>query len=240
MLSFLRDQGGVSAPSRKGDATGKGSANGVEPSQEEKFLTVAAHEGRTRRSTILLAVLFIAGLLCLWFMIKKSTPSAAMATTTGPTEEAKLEAALARLTGFKSEIFNGMDEIVKKFYEFSNVLQIQVSELAKNPFSSEFFMRNKKEESKVERAPQMDMATIWREEIQKKAEALQLVSVVQSDQGTCCMIGDKILREGDSIQEFKVQQIGDDFVKVEWAPEQDERPPGTESEHIEIVLKLSK
>jgi preprotein translocase subunit SecG len=131
MLSFLREQSGVQSSSGKGD-TAMGSANGAESRQEEKYLTVEAHERRTRRSTILLAVLFIAGLLCLWFMIKKSTPSAALAVT-NKNEETRLETALARLTGFKSEMFNGMDEIVKKFYEFSNVLQVQVSELAKGP-----------------------------------------------------------------------------------------------------------
>jgi hypothetical protein len=52
------------------------------------------------------------------------------------------------------------------------------------------------------------------------------------------MIGDQILREGDSIQGFKVRQIGDDFVKVEWAPEEDNRPAGTESECVTIDLKL--
>jgi preprotein translocase subunit SecG len=235
MLSFLREQSGVQSSSGKGD-TAMGSANGAESRQEEKYLTVEAHERRTRRSTILLAVLFIAGLLCLWFMIKKSTPSAALAVT-NKNEETRLETALARLTGFKSEMFNGMDEIVKKFYEFSNVLQVQVSELAKNPFSLELFMDEEKEGPKME-APKMDVAALWREEVRKKAEALQLKSIVQSDQGRCCMIGDQILREGDSIQGFKVRQIGDDFVKVEWAPEEDNRPAGTESECVTIDLKL--
>ena len=236
MLSFLREQGGTEVPARKADVVAdKTSAGGVEQPQEEQYLTVA--KGRTRRSTILLAVLFIAGLLCLWFMIKKSTPSAAVALTVD-TEEVQVEAALARLTGVKSEIFNRMDQIVRKFYEFSDVLQVKVNELSKNPFALELYMVEKKKEPEVKNIPKIDPALVWRQEVEQKAQGFQLLSIVQSDKGKCCMIGDTILRKGDSIQGFKVRQIGEDFVTLHWEPEHDDRPPGTENERIEIVLKL--
>ncbi len=239
MLSFLREQGGVDVPSRKGDVeTGQTPDGGGEQPREEQYLTVADHGGRTRKSTILLAVLFIAGLLCLWFMIKKSTPSAAVAITVD-TEEAQVEAAIARLTGFKSELFNRMDEIVKKFYEFSNVLQVKVNELAKNPFSLELDLVSAKKPEE-EKAPAIDAALVWRQEIERKAQEMQLLSIVQSDRGTCCMIGDQILRQGDSIEGFKVRQIGQDYATLEWAPEHDDRPAGAEKDRIEIVLRLPK
>jgi hypothetical protein len=239
MLSFLRDQGGLDVPSRKPDAAGgKTSADGSEP-RDEQYLTVAAHEGRTRKSTILLAVLFIIGLLCLGFMIKKSTPKAAFATTVD-TEETQIETALARLTGAKTEMFSRMDEIVKKFYEFSNVLQVEVSELVKNPFTLELFQVIKKEEPKVEEAPKVDLAMVWRQEIQRKANDLQLLSIMQSDQGKCCMIGDKIVSTGDSVDGFEVRMIGDDLVKLEWNPDHDDRPAGTEADRVEVVLTLPK
>ena len=236
MLSFLREQGGTEVPARKADVVAdKTSAGGVEQPQEEQYLTVA--KGRTRRSTILLAVLFIAGLLCLWFMIKKSTPSAAVALTVD-TEEVQVEAALARLTGVKSEIFNRMDQIVRKFYEFSDVLQVKVNELSKNPFALELYMVEKKKEPEVKNIPTIDPALVWRQEVEQKAQGFQLLSIVQSDKGKCCMIGDTILRKGDSVQGFKVRQIGEDFVTLHWEPEHDDRPPGTENERVEIVLKL--
>ena len=56
---------------------------------------------------------------------------------------------------------------------------------------------------------------------------LQLLSIMQSDQGNCCMINDRILYEGDSIRGFKVCRIGDSFVKLKY-------------EDVEIVLKLSE
>ncbi len=229
MLSFLREQGGLDIPSGKDDVTAGKTLTGDGEKPQEQYLTVAGHGGRTRKSTILLAVLFIAGLLCLWFMIKKSTPSAVVAQTVD-TEEIHVETALARLTGFKSELFSRMDEIVKKFYEFSDVLQVKVNELSKNPFSLEMEMNSAEVVN--------DPALVWRQDIERKAQALQLLSIVQSDKGTCCMIGDKILREEDSIQGFKVRQIGEDFVKLQWEPEHDDRPAGTETECIEYVLKL--
>jgi len=238
MLSFLREQGGVNVPSPKPDvAGGKTSGNGSEQPREEQYLTVAAHERRTRRSTILLAVLFIIGLLCLGFMIKKSTPTSALGTTVD-TEEAEIETALARLTGAKTEMFNRMDEIVKKFYEFSNVLQVKVGELAKNPFTLELFMMAAKEGPDAEEGPKVDAAVVWRQEIQRRAADLQLLSIMRSDQGNCCMIGDKILREGDATDGFEVRTIGDDFVKLEWNLERDDRPAGAESNRVDVVLRL--
>jgi hypothetical protein len=240
MLSFLREQGGTQASSGKSNrAADTTSGHGAEPPREEKYLTVASHGGRTRRSTILLAVLFIAGLLCLWFMIKKSTPSAAVATTVD-TEKAQIEEAMTRLIGVKSEMFSKMDEIVKKFYEFSDVLQIKVGELAKNPFTLDLFGAGAKKEPEVKPGPRMDAALLWRQGVERQAKDMQLLSIMQSDQGTCCMIGDQILRKGDSIQNFAIRQIGEDYVTLEWKPEQDDRPPGTESERIEIVLELPR
>jgi len=49
------------------------------------------------------------------------------------------------------------------------------------------------------------------------------------------MIDDKILYEGDLIKGFKVSQIGDGFVKLEWDPKRNKGRLGTQ-----IILKLSE
>ena len=72
MLSFQKEQGSVNLPTQ--EPGGAGSAPGADNSPDQVYLTVAEHGKRTRRSTIVLAVLFIVGLCCLGFMIKKSTP----------------------------------------------------------------------------------------------------------------------------------------------------------------------
>ena len=240
MLSFLREQGNGDLPEQKPDtAVESVPSDGAEKPQEQEYLTVAAPGKRTRKSTILLAVLFIIGLLCLGYMIKKSTPQAASAAS-DITEETQLEAAIARLTGVKSEMFSSMDEIVRKFYEFSDVLQIKVGELVKNPFKLELFSANVKEEPRIEiKVPEIDTEMVQQQQIRQQAKEMRLLSIMQSDQGNCCMIGDKILYEGDYIKDFMVRQIGNNFVKLEWNPNLSNGSSSTKSEPVEIMLNLS-
>jgi len=229
MLSFLRDQSLDDLPAQKkmNTTAGKAPGDGTEKSQESEYLTVASQGKRVRKSTTLLAVLFIIGLLCLWFMIKKSTPKAASAAA-GKTEETLIETAIARLTGVKSQIFSRMDEIVGKFYEFSEVPQVKVNELAKNPFELEMFSANLEEKPGAgKKAQEIDPQMLWQQQMRQRSQGMQLWSIMQSDQGNRCMIDDKILREGDSIKGFKVLQIGDSFVELE-------------SNGVRIILKLSE
>ena len=229
MLSFLRDQSLEDLPAQKKTSTktsttaGKAPGDGTDKPQESEYLTVATQKKRVRKSTTLLAVLFIIGLLCLWFMINKSTPKAASAGSV-ETEETLIETAINRLTGVKSKIFNRMDEIVKKFYEFSDVPQVEVNELAKNPFEVETFSANLREKPE---AGEIDAKKLWQQQIRYKSKGMQLLSIMQSNQRNCCMIDDKILYEGDSIEGFKVLQIGDSDVKLE-------------SDGVQIILKLSE
>jgi len=217
MLSFLRDQGFENLPAQKSAAAAeKTPDNGNEKPQEQEYLTVAAREKQVRKSTILLAVVFVIGLLCLWFMIKKSTPKTASAEA-GNTEETQIEIAIARLTGVKTEMLSRLDEIVKKFYEFSNVPQVRVKELVKNPFELARF------------SPDLDPNPDADERTLEMDTEMQLKSIMQSEQGNCCMIDDKKLHEGDSIKGFKVCKIdiNDSLVKLE-------------SNGVEIILKLIK
>lgn len=239
MLSFLRDQGNGGLPVKQPQAGGETTpSDGAEKTQEREYLTVAAHEKRTRKSTTLLAILFIAGLLCLGYMINKSAPKAASAASDS-TEDTQLESAISRLTGVKSEMFNSMDTIVNKFYEFSDVLQVKVGELAKNPFKLEL-VTAKVDEPRVEiTVPGIDAEMVKQRQIRQEAKELQLESITQSDQGNRCMISDKILSEGDYIKDFKVRQIGDSFVKLEWDPDRNSGSSDNQSEVVEIMLNLS-
>ncbi|MFH1719422.1 MAG: hypothetical protein ABIF19_18880 [Planctomycetota bacterium] len=242
MLSFLREQSGGNLSAEKQEKQTvpvEGVAKGAETPQEQEYFTVAAHGSRTRKSTIFLAVFFIIGMLCLWFMIRKSTPHAASAETVDA-EETKLEAAVARLTGVESEVFSNMDGLVKKFYEFSDVLQVQVSELVKNPFKLELLLPEFKEEPVVETAgPEIDSLALLRQRMLQKTRNMELLSIMRTDQGDCCMIGSRILYEGDRIDDFKVSVISDYFVKLKWDPEDGNALTGAQPEVVEIVLKLS-
>ncbi|MHC4322888.1 MAG: hypothetical protein ACYSUX_01295 [Planctomycetota bacterium] len=239
MLSFLRDQGNGNLPAQQpGPAGETAPSDGTEKPQEQEYLTVAANGKKARKSTTLLAILFIVGLLCLGYMIRKSTPKTASASSENA-EDKQIEAAVSRLTGVKSEMSDGMDAIVKKFYEFSNVLQIGVGELVKNPFKLELYSANVKEESRVEiKVPEVDTEMIKQRQIRRQAQEMQLLSIMKSDRGVCCMIGNKILYEGDYIGDFRVRQIGDSFVKLEWDQDRNSGSSDTQSEAVEIMLNL--
>lgn len=240
MLSFLREQGREDLSAHQPVAADRrADPQASENAQDQEYFAVAARNKSARKSTTVVAILFGIGLLCLGFMIKKSAPKTAAAAPAA--EETKIETAIARLTGASSEMFSGMDQIVKKFYEFSDVFQVQVNELVKNPFALEMFLSSLK--TKVD-APQKDVSLdpemIMQQQLRKQAKDLTLLSVMQSERGNCCMINDTILYRGDSIRCFEVAEIGDSFVKLKWNPEPDSQPLATQSKDLEIVLKLSE
>jgi len=231
MLSFLREQGFEdSVVEEKGESANGESKNPntsarPEKTKEQRYLTVAGQGKNVRRMTIFLVVLFIIGLLCLLFMIKKSVPRTATASSVG-IEESQIEKAISRLTGVGSEMFKRMDQIVKKFYEFSDVEQVQVNELVKNPFTLQIFLADAEESSDSEEAA-INAEMIRRRQLRQGTKDLKLLTICQMDEGYSCMIDDKILYEGDLIKGYKVSQISDSFIKLEL-------------EGVEVVLKMSK
>lgn len=214
MLSFLHEN-----ENKETLEPQKSAANDPKETQDQQYFTTAGQARNARRSTVLLAALFGIGILCLWFMIKKSVPALAAASqNSGVKQEALIEAAVARLTGIGTEMLGRIDEIVNKFYELSNTQQIQLSELVKNPFRHDPFAGSLLEDT--------DERTAEGEQLfMQQAGNMQLLSIMKTDQGTCCMIDDKILREGEAIKGFNVRQIGSNFVKLE-------------QNNFEIVLKL--
>ena len=133
MLSFWRDQGPQDILQQNLPDAPPGQNQTSGQAQDQQFMTVATRDKKVRKTTMLLAVFFGLGLICLWFMIKKSAPPPAAAAST-TAEESRIEMAMTRLFGARSEMFCRMDEIINKFYEFSDVQQVLTDELVKNPF----------------------------------------------------------------------------------------------------------
>ena len=250
MLSFLREEQEpadnikgadyTACPASKSPyAVNKAATNdngNIQQPNEQEYLTVAAKGKDVRKSTWLLGFLFFVGLLSLWFMIKKSTPQTASAADS-TTEETKIEMAIAQLTGASSEIFSRMDKIVKKFYEFSDVQQIRVNELVKNPFETEKFLVEFKEKPDTQESESANQRINDRQ-----TQGMQLLSIMRSDRASCCMIDDKILYIGDSIKGFKIAEIGDDFVKLELDTTRADSQTMAlvQQDGPEIVLELSR
>jgi len=240
MLSFLRDQEPEfeDSPTEKPPADAdKISDQTDQQAPEQEYITVATKDKSVRKTTYILAVLFGIGLLCLLFMISKSTPQTATAAAVS-TEETQIEMAIARLTGVSSKILNRMDEVVKKFYEFSDVQQVKVSQLTKNPFKHDILSADL-EVGNAEK-PDIDLGMMWQGDLKRQADRLQLLSIMQSDQGSCCMIDEEILYKGDLIRGFRVREINGNSVTLEWDTKRHGEDLPVRSETMEIVLKLSE
>jgi hypothetical protein len=87
--------------------------------------------------------------------------------------------------------------------------------------------------------PEIDAEMVKQRQIRQEAKEMQLLSIMQSDRGRCCMVGDKILYEGEYIKDFKVRQIGDSFVKLGWDPDRNSESSDNQSDVVEIMLNLS-
>ncbi len=213
MLSFLRD-------GKDEDVPGAAQEMG-----EQDFITVSGKEKSVQRSTILFGTLFAIGVASLLFMIKKSGPDTAVADAV-KTEQAQIEQAISRVTGVRTELSLGLDKIVKKFYEFSNVEQVGVEELVKNPFQLDGLS------GPLRSAADDDESTAGNEflkqqRIQRQKGGLDLLSIMQGegDDSGSCMINDKILNEGDSVDGFTVVSIKTKSVKLS-------------NEGVEVILNL--
>ncbi|MBE0535670.1 MAG: hypothetical protein IH624_08365 [Phycisphaerae bacterium] len=218
MLSFMKD--GQNESKQSGMQAAGDARSGESPAAggDQEFLTTAHHGKNLKHSTITLAILFTVGALCVWFMIKKTTPSAASAASSA--EEAKLESAIAQLTGIKTEMDTHMGEIVERFYEFSEIDQIGVGELKKNPFAHQLSIGDL---SNMDPGHEL----MAREEVNRKSRGLELWSIMASEKNGCCMINDKVLYVGDSINGFTVTQITPRFVELK-------------CDGIGVILKMSE
>lgn len=232
MLSFLREQGASNLP--EGPTSEIGPAQG----DTQEYLTVAANSKSLRRSTILVMILVAIGLAALGYMIRKSQPQAASAEPAA--DQDQIEVAISRLTGVSAEMVSRMDEIVKRFYEFSDVFQVEVTELAKNPFEVAVAASATPEEStKRAEDKKAEAVRLLREQVTQRADALKLLSVMRSDSGDCCMINDRILREGETIEGFRVATIRGDSVDLTDLSLTPATSP-EEAEVLKIQLKLAQ
>ncbi|MBN1506098.1 MAG: hypothetical protein JW955_04590 [Sedimentisphaerales bacterium] len=235
----MREQGAGNASNQTKNG-GQRQPNAPEEAGSLEYLTVVTDSRSLRKSTILVAILVSIGLLCLWFMIRKSQPQAALAKQADE-EQTKIEVAISRLTGVSAEMIARMDQILKKFSEFSGVLQVNVSDLVKNPFEVEAFAKDMKSEITPETDSAAEAALVQRQRLKQRAGSLSLLSVMQSAQASSCMINDTLLRQGDTIEGFVITRIGRDFVELAWRGDGD--PAGgtsAETGEYDVVLKLSQ
>jgi len=204
MLQFLKDfqqnpipeNGNSQTAGQTPDSGCDGAAAGQANDNSLQYLTVGDKKGQLRKSTYLLAALFLIGVACLFVMIKKSTPKTASASggNAKQAEQVQIENAISKITGIRTQMFSSLEKIVTKFYEFSNVVQVDVDELAKNPFAEDNYLGQVMPDDAQSRFAVLQ-------------DELELLSIMSTDRGYCCMINDKILYEGDSVKGLKITKI---------------------------------
>ena len=220
MLSFLKESGQLPSQTNDTASTDNPGAQGRTPptpnDNNNEYFTVADRQGQLRKSTYLLGALFIAGVLCLFFMIKKSSPSTASAAqpASNKIEQTQIEAAIAKITGVRSQMFSNLEKIVKKFFEFADFEQVNVDELTKNPFLKDNSLAKIRADSK-----QGQPVVVQSE--------FELLTIMATEKGYCCMINDKLLYQGETINGLRVDKITDRSVVLA-------------NQDTQIVLKLAE
>jgi len=199
MLSFIQDNNRDELVDTTAPEDADTEANQDQNGDRQEYLAPAEHGKNAKRTTIILVILFTVGSLCIWFMIKKAVPGFAVAAVSA--EEAQIENAIAQLTGIKTQMHNRIDQMLGQFYQFADIDQVGVGQLKKNPFRHELYVSDF--ESLLDKGP--DIST---------GVDLQLWGILQTEQGNCCMINDKMLYAGDWVSGLKVVKIGDKYVEL--------------------------
>ncbi len=217
MLSFLNeDKPNDSGPVNELNAE-QNEADQEQISNQDDYLVPAQHGKNLKQSTIILASLFAIGALVVLFMIKKTTPSSADAAQSDAQKQ--IEAVLGELARVEGNIAEH-NKIVGRFYDSADLDQIKVSELKKNPFRSDL--------GPITQTDDAPKQSNWkREEIEAKVQSLRLLSIMESPEGGCCMIDDKLLNVGDQIKGLTVTKISGKFVYLT-------------SDNITVKLKMTE
>jgi preprotein translocase subunit SecG len=184
----------------------------AELGSDGNFVTTASREKTVKNGTILLVAVFCVSLVCLWFMVKKTTPQTAAAKT--DTNDMQIETAIAKVIGTKAEFFKGIDNVVNKFDEFSGVMQVKVGELKKNPFELQKYESVEMNAVEDFGASAAERERSLRLALEKEATGMQLLSIMKSPSGNTCMINDKILSKGEKIDGWEVKLITDKTVEL--------------------------
>ncbi|MCD4831796.1 MAG: hypothetical protein K8R02_08360 [Anaerohalosphaeraceae bacterium] len=175
----------------------------IEPTVKEK---------NVKRMTFVLIFVIVFGIAMIWFMNKKSTPATANAVMSD--QQLQIEVTIAKLTGMKHEATGKLEEVVKKFYEMTDFKQVEIKQLARNPFLHSWSFPSTTADSG-------DIPTAG-----SAAGQFQLKSILESKYGNCCMINDSLLYEGDKIMDMTIVEINTGFVTLK-------------SETSEVTLRFS-
>lgn len=168
------------------------------PSQD--FLVPSSSGKKVKYTTIILGVVFLIGAASLFLMIKKIGPSDAQAAPSQ--EELKIESAIQKLSGSKAAITGKMNAIVDRISRLTDVDQISVEDLKRNPFVLDNSYSG------------VDVSDL----IDKKRTGdggLSLWSVMDTGNQMRCIINGRAYNVGDQVGEYNVKSITEKYVELD-------------------------
>ena len=140
-------------------------------------------------------------------MIRKAAPSQAAAAQK-PDEVAEIESAVAQLNGMQNEVNTQMKSVTTRLNHLSQVGQVGVEDLRKNPFIIDVT-------AEATGTTNLAQQQMLENQMRQRAAALELWTISESPRGISCMINDKVLYTGDTIDGFVVKEIRTNSVLVE-------------------------
>ena len=189
MLSFLQEpekENSQDVESKVSNFASQGFADDV----DGEYIEPVSGDKNLKNTTMMLAAFFVIGLVGLWLMITKSSPGTASAQI-NPEEDALITQAIAEFTGTSPQSETKMETVVTKFYEISDIHQVPIDDLVKNPFEQDLY------EDDTVGSRVLDTDLLNTQELTRRAEKLELLSIMKSDQESCCVIDDSLLYVGD-------------------------------------------
>ncbi|MBW8034319.1 MAG: hypothetical protein FVQ79_01225 [Planctomycetes bacterium] len=205
MMSFMRQESESDVTSANG-SDGK-DVSGRDGESQDDYLLPSNNVKNVKRNTMVLGVFFVAGILSLVFMINRVNPSTANGAISD--DALQIESAVANLSGIQTEMGSKLTEVVSKISSLSDIEQVEVDQLQKNPFRHSSVANFDMVELDMGGKSQSSFG----QRVTKKVD-LRLWTIMSSGKGRSCMINNEILYEGDSISGFRVKRIGDDFVEL--------------------------
>lgn len=193
---------------------GADGSTGDETSGEETEFVVEHKKPLNRSMLMLMAILAIGG-AGMYFMYWRTGPAKAKAA-----DPAAVQAEVAIndfIKGGRSNVtllrklLDGTAKIIDQFRDYTNVVQVPLSELKANPFH--FALGKAPAGEDLE-----EIAKKKREEqraaVLKAAQGLQLQSVVIRGSRKACMINNTLYQEGEAVDGFLVEKINPNAVVV--------------------------
>ncbi|MCF7955817.1 MAG: hypothetical protein K9M75_08455 [Phycisphaerae bacterium] len=174
-------------------------AGGRDEAHSEDFLVPSSSGKKVKCSTIILGVVFLVGAASLFLMIKKIGPSQAQAAPSQ--DDLKIESAIQKLSGSKAAITGKMNAIVDRISRLTEVDQVSVEDLKRNPFVLDNSFGG------------VDVSDL----IDKKRTGdggLSVWSIMDSGDQMRCIINGRAYNVGDQVGDYTVKSITEKYVEL--------------------------